>query len=43
MRELRRRLLEAFAAEGIELPEPGHMPWVQRDPGSSQESDIRAE
>ena len=31
MRELRRRLLEAFAAEGIELPAPGHIAWVQRD------------
>jgi small conductance mechanosensitive channel len=43
MRELRRRLLDACAAEGIELPESGHMQWVQRDPGSSRESDIPAE
>jgi small-conductance mechanosensitive channel len=39
MRELRRRLLEAFAAEGIEQPDPGRMVWVQRDAGSSQESE----
>jgi small-conductance mechanosensitive channel len=39
MRELRRRLLDAFAAEGIELPDPGRMVWVQRDAGTSQESE----
>jgi moderate conductance mechanosensitive channel len=38
MRELRRRLLEAFAAEGVELPDPGRMVWVEREPGSSQDS-----
>jgi small conductance mechanosensitive channel len=37
MRELRRRLAEAFAAEGVELPDAGRMVWVQRDPGSSQD------
>jgi moderate conductance mechanosensitive channel len=39
MRELRRRLLEAFAAEGVELPDPGRVLWVQRDAGTSQESE----
>jgi len=43
MRELRRRLLEAFAAEGIELHGPGRMASVQRDAGSSQESDASPE
>jgi small conductance mechanosensitive channel len=38
MRELRRRLSEAFATEGIDLPQPGQMAWVQRDQGSSQEA-----
>jgi small conductance mechanosensitive channel len=39
MRELRRRLLKAFATEDIALPDPGRMAWVQREPGSSQESE----
>jgi moderate conductance mechanosensitive channel len=39
MRELRRRLLEAFAAEGVELPDPGRVVWVQREVGTSQESE----
>jgi moderate conductance mechanosensitive channel len=39
MRELRRRLLDAFVAEGIELPDAGRMVWVQRDAGTSQESE----
>jgi small-conductance mechanosensitive channel len=39
MRELRRRLIDAFAAEGIELPDPGRMVWVQREAGTSQESE----
>jgi len=43
MRELRGRLSEAFAAEGIELPQPGRMAWVQRDQGSSQDGDPPAE
>ncbi len=43
MRELRRRLLDAFAAGGIELPDSGRLVWVQRDPGSSQESEVAEE
>jgi moderate conductance mechanosensitive channel len=43
MRELRRRLLEAFAAEGIELPDPGRVVWVERDAGSSRESEPQAD
>jgi small conductance mechanosensitive channel len=43
MRELRRRLVDAFAAEGIELPDPGRMVWVQRDEGTSQESEPQAD
>ena len=39
MRELRRRLLEAFAAEGIELPDAGRVVWVERDAGSSREAE----
>jgi len=39
MRELRRRLLEAFAVEGVEQPDPGRVVWVQRDAGTSQESE----
>ena len=39
LRELRRRLPAAFAGEGIELPDPGRMVWVERDAGSSQESE----
>ncbi len=39
MRELRRRLLDAFAAEGVELPDPGRIVWVQREAGTSQESE----
>ena len=39
MRELRRRLLEAFAVEGVELPDPGRVVWVERDAGTSQESE----
>jgi small conductance mechanosensitive channel len=39
MRELRRRLLEAFAAEGVELPDPGRVVWVEREAGTSQESE----
>jgi moderate conductance mechanosensitive channel len=39
MRELRRRLLEAFTVEGVELPDPGRVVWVQRDAGTSQESE----
>jgi moderate conductance mechanosensitive channel len=42
MRELRRRLSETFAAEGIELPQ-NRIAWVQRDPGSSQESEAPPE
>ena len=38
MRELRRRLLEAFAAEGVELPDPGRG-LVEREAGTSQESE----
>jgi small conductance mechanosensitive channel len=43
MRELRRRLLEAFAAEGIELPDAGRVVWVQRDAGTSRESEPQAD
>jgi moderate conductance mechanosensitive channel len=43
MRELRRRLLEAFAAEGVELPDPGRVVWVERDAGSSRESEPQAD
>ena len=43
MRELRRRLLEAFAAEGIELPDTGRVVWVQRDAGTSRESEPQAD
>ncbi len=43
MRELRRRLLEAFAVEGVELPDPGRVVWVERDPGTSQESEATPE
>jgi moderate conductance mechanosensitive channel len=43
MRELRRRLLEAFAAEGIEMPDPGRVVWVERDAGSSRESEPQAD
>jgi small conductance mechanosensitive channel len=43
MRELRRRLLEAFAAEGIELPDAGRVVWVERDAGSSRESEPQAD
>jgi moderate conductance mechanosensitive channel len=39
MRELRRRLLDAFAVEGVDLPDPGRVVWVQRDAGTSQESE----
>jgi small-conductance mechanosensitive channel len=39
MRELRRRLLEAFTVEGVELPDPGRVVWVERDAGTSQESE----
>jgi moderate conductance mechanosensitive channel len=39
MRELRRRLLEAFAVEGVDMPDPGRVVWVQRDAGTSQESE----
>ena len=38
MRELRRRLLEAFASEGVELPDQGVV-WVEREAGTSQESE----
>jgi small conductance mechanosensitive channel len=37
MRELRRRLADAFRAEGIEMPFPQRSVWVRRDEGSSQE------
>jgi small conductance mechanosensitive channel len=43
MRELRGRLFEAFTAAGIELPQPGRMTWVERDRGSSQETDPAAQ
>jgi moderate conductance mechanosensitive channel len=39
MRELRRRLLEAFTVEGVELPDPGRVVWVERDAGTSQEQE----
>jgi moderate conductance mechanosensitive channel len=37
MRELRRRLSEAFLREGIEMPFPQRSVWVRRDAGSSHE------
>ncbi|MGH9228736.1 MAG: mechanosensitive ion channel family protein [Acidimicrobiales bacterium] len=43
VRELRRRLQQALTDEGIELPDPGRMVWVQRDAGSTQESQPPAE
>jgi moderate conductance mechanosensitive channel len=39
MRELRRRLSEAFLIEGIEMPFPQRSVWVRRDAGSSHEVD----
>ncbi len=39
MRELRRRLSEAFLREGIEMPFPQRSVWVRRDAGSSHEVD----
>ena len=39
MRELRRRLADAFLAEGIEMPFPQRSVWVRRDEGSSHEVD----
>jgi small conductance mechanosensitive channel len=38
MRELRRRLSEAFLREGIEMPFPQRSVWVRRDAGSSHEA-----
>jgi moderate conductance mechanosensitive channel len=38
MRELRRRLSEAFVREGIEMPFPQRSVWVRRDAGSSHEA-----
>ncbi|HEY9557060.1 MAG TPA: mechanosensitive ion channel family protein [Acidimicrobiales bacterium] len=38
MRELRKRLKDAFDAEGIEIPMPQSTVWVHRDAGSSTES-----
>jgi small-conductance mechanosensitive channel len=37
MRELRRRLSEAFLSEGIEMPFPQRSVWVRRDAGTSHE------
>jgi small conductance mechanosensitive channel len=37
MRELRRRLSEAFLIEGIEMPFPQRSVWVRRDAGSSHD------
>jgi len=39
MRELRRRLADAFTAEGIKMPFPQRTVWVRRDAGSSREVD----
>jgi moderate conductance mechanosensitive channel len=39
MRELRRRLSDAFAGEGIELPHAQRTVGVQRDAGSSREAE----
>jgi moderate conductance mechanosensitive channel len=39
MRELRRRLSEAFLREGIEMPFPQRSVWVRREAGSSHEVD----
>jgi small conductance mechanosensitive channel len=38
MRELRRRLVDAFYREGIEMPLAQRSIWVRRDQGSSQEA-----
>jgi small-conductance mechanosensitive channel len=43
MRELRRRLSDAFAVEHIEMPFPQRSVWVRRDPGSSHEVEEGAE
>jgi small conductance mechanosensitive channel len=40
MRELRRRLVDAFYREGIEMPLAQRSIWVRRDQGSSQESEV---
>jgi small conductance mechanosensitive channel len=37
MRELRRRLADAFYREGIQMPFPQRSIWVRREPGSSHE------
>ncbi len=42
MRELRRRLTDAFAEAGIEIPFPQRMVWVRRDPGSSRAAEAEA-
>lgn len=39
MRELRRRLSEAFEREGIEIPFPQRVIWVRRESGSSRDDD----
>jgi small conductance mechanosensitive channel len=43
LRELRRRLADAFLEEGIEVPFPQRTAWVRRDPGSSHEIEELAE
>jgi moderate conductance mechanosensitive channel len=43
MRELRRRLSDAFAREGIEIPFPQRAIWVRRDPGTSRDSEVDAD
>jgi moderate conductance mechanosensitive channel len=43
MRELRRRLSEAFLREGIEMPFPQRSVWVRREAGSSHEVDGQEE
>ena len=39
MRELRRRLADAFGAEGIEMPFPQRSIWVRREEGSSRDAE----
>ncbi len=38
MRELRRRIADAFLEEGIIMPHPSHEVWVRRDAGTSHEA-----